>query len=243
MRNFLLFAVWLVCSASHAFSQFATVGIGTQGTIGLPTSDTVIVDNTYFFYVWVKNYGPDTIPSGSVLEVVTGLKNDTVTPFPIPIKSNYANLTSDLMSGDSISVPLGETYHTPVSSPPGPYRIGGNIVVIWPKAFSSSITVLTLDSLHDTLYVVSPNGIIEFNNGELVIVAPNPANAAFSIVYSGKEVFPEQVRIFDESGKEVMIANKTKTVSIAHLSNGIYFVEAKFNNNTTKTFKIIKQNN
>lgn len=243
MRKFLWFVVWVTCSAGHAFSQIAAVGIGTQGIIGLPTSDTVTVDNTYFFYVWVKNYGPDTIPGGSVIEVITGLKNDTITPFPIPIKSNYANLAGDLMNGDSISVPLGETYHTPTSSPPGPYRIGGNIVVIWPKAFSSSIIVLTLDSLYDTLYVVSPNGIIEFNNGELISGAPNPAAAAFSIIYSGNEILPEQIRILDESGKEVMVVNKTKTVNIAHLPNGIYFVEAQFNNNKKKTFKIIKQNN
>lgn len=230
----LLLSLFLLSGIAR--SQVANISI----ILGTGYQDTVNVGDSATFSVILKNNGPDSIVSGTTFEFHTEL--DTGGTSNLLVNLSYYTWPFSLMPGDSIVTFLGDVYYVNTLPPYGPYKIGGNIVVIWPAAYMSSQTINTSDSLILDLFIIDPNGVIEFINGEIVNVYPNPTKAELNITKSGSEILPEKVRIYDVSGKEVLVAENIKTISIAHLSAGIYYVKVRFNNSSHKTFKIIKQN-
>jgi hypothetical protein len=91
-----------------------------------------------------------------------------------------------------------------------------------------------------TVYSTGVLGITYFNKSNISI-APNPVKNEFTIFSTNAIV---EVNIFDTIGKIILTkkaSNLTK-IEVQNLSNGIYFVKMKDNNNTQFTQKIIISN-
>ena len=78
------------------------------------------------------------------------------------------------------------------------------------------------------------------------LVYPNPFNTQFDIGFQNAFSDYVKVSIFDANGKLILeqdyvIANSKISVAPINITNGIYFVKISFENGTSESFKIIKQ--
>lgn len=78
------------------------------------------------------------------------------------------------------------------------------------------------------------------------LVYPNPFNNQFEIEVPSAFSNYVKISIFDPTGKQVLeqdyvIANSKITVAPMNITSGIYFVKISFENGTSESFKIIKQ--
>jgi len=91
-----------------------------------------------------------------------------------------------------------------------------------------------------TVYNTGVLGTTDFNKSSISI-APNPVKNEFTIFSTNAIV---EVTIFDAIGKLILTkkASNLSQIEIQNLSNGIYFVKMKDNNNTQITQKIIISN-
>lgn len=91
-----------------------------------------------------------------------------------------------------------------------------------------------------TVYNTDVLGTTNFNKSNISI-APNPVKNEFTI-FSTKAIV--EVTIFDTIGKLILTkkASNLTQIEVQNLSNGIYFVKMKDNNNTQITQKIIISN-
>jgi hypothetical protein len=81
-----------------------------------------------------------------------------------------------------------------------------------------------------------------------VIVYPNPFNNQFEIIFNNNIPNNGKILIYDATGKLVWERNfKNNTdekikVTTSSFSNGIYYIKISFENGTSESFKVIKQN-
>lgn len=73
-------------------------------------------------------------------------------------------------------------------------------------------------------YVPPPTSVseIDFSN-QLLHIYPNPTSELVKINYTGAQT-PDQIRIYDAMGTQVLTTGYSNTVQLKNLSNGTYFM-------------------
>lgn len=85
-------------------------------------------------------------------------------------------------------------------------------------------------------------GINENNFSDMIKIYPNPFNDKIVVSNLSSEKI-KQVTIYDNLGKLIVSESvNTEHINTSSLSNGLYFMEILFSDNSTKTRKLIKQN-
>jgi len=181
----------------------------------------------------VDGWGTLTTPYGSfqVLRIKSviyqkdSLSMDTI-PFPIP--AIVRNIVEYKWIGKNNGIPLLEIVETSFGVLP---------------AFTTTINYI------DTVRNLNPFKVEKLINGsESIRVFPNPATNQFSISYTLNKAAEVDIRLFDLTGKEIKIIEKTFkekgnsqltfNVQNEKLIKGIYFVRFELDN-TTYTKKLV----
>ena len=235
MRKLLLVLVTpLFLLSNNGFSQPSTLGLGAGRAI-FGILDTSYVNDSLSSYIWVKNYGPNAFSGNVTLELAvdTGFGFNVVDTFTFSIASLGVSPALD-----SIPYTFSQTYTVGTFNP---YRIGGNIVVIWPACSVPAVTFID-SSLQYTVVLIGPSSVGTFDEFYSLNFYPNPVDDHLNISKMEAAIIVEKVRILDVLGKEIKLQSHVSFVNFSGLPEGTYFLEATFKNNYKKTFKIIKQN-
>lgn len=223
-KFFLVSGIGLIMFSDKSFAQPA-FGIGGFGFL-YSFVDTVAVNQTTSYYVYVKNTGNQ--PFTGQINVHTAI--DTGTGF-FQISQDTLWL-NNILPGDTFPKSFNETYNVP------PYRMGGNIVVIWP---SQSGYQTTDSSLHTPVFITPANGVIAISDDRNLIVFPNPTAHEVFIKGSGRGIIAEKIIVYDARGRAIKIVEKTNSVSLVDLSGGTYLMEVEFADKSRRSFRIVKQ--
>lgn len=133
---------------------------------------------------------------------------------------------------DTITFTYNETYNNPNA-----YRVGGNVVVIWPIA----ATLNTLDTFNTNIYVLQLVGIDEneslYNS---ILVYPNPSKDYIYIQNKHKESRIKRVRIFSSNGRLIYNEKLHSRIDISNFSKGIYLLNVELDGGEILHYKIIK---
>ncbi|HTF04937.1 MAG TPA: T9SS type A sorting domain-containing protein [Bacteroidia bacterium] len=212
-----------------------TLSFTPNGLSGWP--DTAFAGDSIPVGAFLKNYSASSVFMDSLMVegyVDTGL----VVPFSIPYFQLYQ--VWQLAPGDSSFLII------PISFRPGnqggPFRIGNNIVVVWPVSFSNSQWV-TGDSITVNVFLIdtlsSTGG--DYPPAELRIY-PVPSRGPLYITSYHPQFQITEIIIRDAMGREVYRGeSSTSPIDTESWAPGIYTVETTLSNGTSSFYKIIRQ--
>ncbi len=193
-----------------------------------------------------QNFTQDTVPLGTVVNFNVKVLYGSLTPYTGTIYlvagvDSSAGITSIDTVGslgvvnlinDSINIPFTDT----VLLQNG-YRVGGDIIVIWPIAAG----IVALDTFTTNIFVTSLVGLYE--NKELfdkVSVFPNPLNNQLVIKKLSTDLMIEKVRIYTLTGEIIYHELYQQNIDVSNLTNGTYILELELENKQRLKFKMIK---
>jgi hypothetical protein len=144
-----------------------------------------------------------------------------------------------LNDGDSIPVyghfKITDTY----------FRNGSNnLIVIWPTGAKSGNTMMgSSDSIHypKNITISGLTGVEGDKNAfNPVRIFPNPANNILNIELTDPALKPQQVRVLDLSGKELLRTKENlDRIDVSLLKSGTYFLEIYFRDQRKATYSFI----
>lgn len=221
-----LFALFLFigfCSNSAKAQDSLSIG---GGGVLYNFDDSVFYYDTVSYYIWVKNIGSNQF-SGQI-QMLTMVDTGSG-----PAVADTATFTIVLNTNDSLPLSFNETY-TPQN-----YRIGGNIVVIWP-AFSPNYYFSNYSNPHPLwVYGYLSNG--EESPPGRVTVFPNPFSDRLSIVLNDPTRTISAVKIRDLAGKMVFVSKQEDEIyDTSCLIAGLYIAEISFSDGSVAFVKVAK---
>lgn len=115
------------------------------------------------------------------------------------------------------------------------FQYGNNIVVVWPKGIN-----VPNDSVSFPLYMNASLMVDEYTSDKFYIY-PNPVVNELNVYYSNTINSVEQVRIFDQLGRQVFSEKfMGNAINMSKQKSGLYIVEIVLNNGQSIFSKIHK---
>lgn len=211
-----LTCITIIC-VNSAYSQ---VNI-SFGHTGISHEDTLSIGDTIHFNFWIVNQNNSILTDSLSIECETF--DDNNNPISSMAIGLYYNTNGSLSAGDSIFISISEIISY------ASYKLGDNIVVIWPALIN---TTGNMDTSITNIHILdNTNNIIDFNKSEELLLFPNPNQGNFKIdfkEYAGNK----EIEIFDLRG--VVIFSKTNVMGAEflyrkNLNKGIYFIRVRTN--------------
>src|SRR5687767_1618159 len=137
MKRILFIISFLFC-LRPAFGQVYSIGVDSGGQI-IGLADTIAIGDTVNCSVIVKNYSGTAFLGTVAVNLAIDTSNGLQSFGPID------TFTYQFPSGGTYTWQYNDTF------PSSYFRIGGNVIVIWPAAFNAA----TLDSAWAIIYVIS----------------------------------------------------------------------------------------
>jgi DNA-binding transcriptional regulator of glucitol operon len=207
--------------------------------------DTIVKGSTHIFGAYIKNLGDSFTGNFQYHLSIYNWQNGcycTTKDETIPLV-NFSQ-------GDSVFIKFTETFN--ITGNTG-YRMGGNIVVIWPRN-SMNYSVTNDEAYHQfTLVNQNNSNLLSVKDKEVLTedeieqktVFPNPFENKIAIEPSYLTSKIEKISIKNIQGqivKEVDISNSDQTINLStiDLGKGIYFLNILQKNNEIKVIRIIK---
>lgn len=237
-RKFLfkLAALLALTSLLHVNSLKAqdTLSFTPNGLSGWP--DTAFAGDSIPVGAFLKNYSDSTVFSDTLMVagyVDTGL----VVPFSIP----YYQLLQvwQLAPGDSSFLIIPIAFRP--GNQGGNFRVGNNVVVVWPIALGSQF--VTGDSIFANVFLIDTLSSIgpDYPNAD-VRIYPVPSRGPLYINSYHPNLRILSVVIRDATGREVYRGENTSApVDTESWASGIYTVETVLSNGTSSYYKIVRQ--
>lgn len=223
-------ALLLFCS----LFLLSTAGLRAQDTLGICGGGQIVnlqsfayYTDTASFYIWVKNYSSTpyqgTITLATVVDSMSGPPPDTAQTDSIFVQLN---------PGDSFPLVITETF-TPLD-----YRVGGNIVVIWPSATNAYF--INIPSLPDTVTILGYNSVGEQENSTSSVFPVPFRNHIYINSPPGRDK-PDRIRIIDLSGKVVYEEKFTAVIHLSpNLHAGTYILEMQWTNGRVERKRLVR---
>jgi hypothetical protein len=222
-----LLLITLFILGSGPIKAQTSLGVGDGRQI-LGIQDTICDGSIDVYSIWVKNEGAQPL-SGTIymnMAVDSGL-GLSWNPMPDSM------MVSGFAPGDSVQM-----FHTQQYDTADQFRVGGNIVVIWP----SSQGCITVDSsLHTPVYVSLCNSVVEVRDDLLLGVYPNPSSGQVEVHTHNPSLNVALLQVLDTKGKLLEELHSRSSVSLEHYPDGVYFLRAEFTDGTVRTYKIIRR--
>ncbi len=219
----LLLTLFLFAGRSEAQD---TLSIAAGGQIFNLQSSAYYSDSATF-YIYIKNVST-TSYSGTV-SLQTRVDSSMTSSF---VTVQIDSTTVFLNPNDSFPVAVFEIFT------PSNYRVGGNIVVIWPAATNAFFS--NTSSAADTVYILGNMSIGDIS-GTGFSVYPVPFKSSLHIVMDTGEEVPEKIRLKDITGRMIVEIPYDQVVEFPEeIPTGTYFVELTFNQSTSKMIRVIK---
>lgn len=225
MKKLLLY---FACYFALSFTVKAQLSVDSITTIQNILNDTVPLGSGLSFNVEIIY--SDTTPFTGTIYLLCGVDSsgglisiDTV---------GFTNVTN-ITSTDSVSIFLNDT----VLQQNG-FRIGGNIVVVWPIADG----LLTLDTFTTIIYVIPTTTSINENKilHQQFNIYPNPAQNFVTIKNSSPNNTVKHVRIYTINGKFLYQYSNRLKIDTSYLPNGSYLLEIELENQKRLAYKLLK---
>lgn len=185
------------------------------------------------------NYN-DNLNHTLIVDISGGVSYSGIVYLVAAVDSSNGNQSIDTIATRNVSNKLNDTImftYNEIYNNSNAYRVGGNVVVIWPIA----ATLITLDTFNTNITVVQVVGIDEdktlYNS---IIIYPNPTKDYFYIKNKGQNNKLKQVRIFDVNGRLVYIGKSNPKIDVSNLKKGVYFINLELENQTLLHYKLIK---
>lgn len=204
-------------------AQQDTLGMGANGIIyNLPPVANFWDSLTFFVYF--KNISVSSPFSDSLYGVYAVDSSAGVTR----IDSVFLGIVT-LNPGDSIFCSFTEYVY------PWQYRIGGNIVVIWP----SSTVIIKSYGTNTEIIAMGNLGVGELSSDKNIICYPNPAGTEINFTWMPGTAPVERIRFRDVSGKLILDTKQTHNIVLTSFDPGIYFTEILLKSGERLTKKIV----
>lgn len=225
MRSLKFIPVLLLLMPFFTRAQFTIDSVATYQTI---SDDSLFYGETLTMDVRVLYQSPTpftgTIYLLGAVDTSLGIMSiDTMDIVPVV---NLAN--------DSVMMNFSE-----VVLPQEDYKLGGNIVVVWPVAETKA----TLDSFRTNIYVISPLTEVAENKDlySEVLIAPNPFQNEINVKILNNNIDFDYVRIYTFEGKRVLSsAYFSRKINVAPLPKGFYIIELITKKGERLRYKLVK---
>jgi hypothetical protein len=228
-KYFLILITIIICSI-QSYGQSDSLAVDAiHSWPSNPISDSNNV--LYSFTIRVRNYSTTTNYTGQL---------------SIAYKTYQKPLNgSNMVDSVQVTINANDTADFSVTgfvfdtTAAGAFRLGGNVVVVWP--YSSNGTSITLaDTFKTSVTVTTPAGIHDYNEYNKMEVYPVPTSDIINFRNLSPEKTFEYVRITDVLGRQEYYSAIPKTaVNISFLLEGIYFIELKEKNQPARIAKFI----
>lgn len=193
---------------------------------------------------------PDSAAYNQTFTFSVILYNDSSSSYSGPVYIVYytdnTNVQYPDTFGTSNQVTIGPNTHDTINitgtnfSDTSVFKLGGNVVVVWPKS-DGGTQIMVIDTFYTNLYITGYAGISDIELSEMNDnIYPVPASDMLFLPQNIAESSIEHVRITDMLGRtKVLLKQYSKSISVAELDNGFYFLEVKEKNNQIRIFKFI----
>lgn len=195
-----------------------------------------------------QNFTQDTVPLGTVVNFNVKVLYSSLTPFTGTIYlvsgvDSSAGITSvDTVGFTSVFNLVNDTFSIPFTDTvtlQNGYRVGEDIIVIWPVATGLS----ALDTFRTDIFVVEPETTGLNEHKELfdkVSVFPNPLSNQLTIKQLTTDLAIKQVRIYNLRGELIYHELYQQNIDVSNLPRGSYLLELELGNKQRLKFKMIK---
>lgn len=225
MKKLLLY---FACCFALSFTAKAQLSVDSIATNQNILNDTIPIGSSVNFNVSIV-YTSTTIFTGNVY-LMCGVDSSGGL---ISVDTVGTQFVSNIGLNDSILIPLSDS----VLQQNG-FRIGGNIVVVWPIADG----LLTLDTFTTIIYVTPLPTSINENKvlHNQFSIYPNPAQNFITIKNSSPNNTVKHVRIYSINGTFLYQYSNNLKIDTSRLVNGSYLLEIELENKKRLSYKLLK---
>jgi hypothetical protein len=190
--------------------------------------DTINLNDSYVHTLVLQNTDSVNNFTGTIY-LVAGIDSSGIL---LSLDTVGSISVSNLSWLDTVSITYAETYDTPNG-----YKLGDNIVVVWPVAGTTAIR----DTIKQNVYIDNPAAIQSINNEDKhVLIYPNPFIDHFIIKNLNGKDDPKQVRIFNSEGRLIHQQKTLIFTNLEYLSKGMYFIYFEYSDGNKTHLKIMK---
>ena len=224
MKKFLIIVLFsLYADLSYSQASFALADTITAGF-----QDSVFQDDTLYGAISIYNVGNSTYQGD--IEVVMAIDS---------FSGSFTYVRDTIVGAvinpfDTISYNFLQPAGTSTSTPPGPFRIGTNVIVIWPAAVGNP-GVNTVDTVRDTVTVVEALSIVDIEY-QSIPVYPNPVSG--QLFFKKDDI--EEVRIYSVDGKLVLQCGPNDT-ELSNLAPCMYTIIVRTTEGLRGRARVIKR--
>lgn len=231
-RN-LIYILFFATTIGVGIAQPSKLGFGANGQlIGLPSSQ--FYNGTANCSVWLKN-------CDSQQDTINGFLRIAVDSLSGPL----AFLQKDTFN--NIIIPPGDSslFSFTITIQYGYFRVGSNILVIWPHLNNSNIQLAGCDTLTGDTIIVLNNYLGQpehsYNDDKRVLISPNPSSDVINFRLSNHAFMPYNIIITDLYGREIINAGEyISEVDISRFAPGTYFVNFYYTDKRKSVSRLIK---
>jgi len=195
---------------------------------------------------------PNLVVSNYQYNFTVRVRNYSSSAFSGPLKIKYRVSNANTPDTASFNVTSPQVTLSPMGtadmaidsfmfdSVSSPFRLGGNVVVVWPVATNGSV-VFVVDTFRTFVYVSAYAGLgDQYSAGKNFKIFPIPANDRIYFEEKPAEKSFEYVRITDIVGRQ-RYYSKTPAISVntEFLEEGVYLIEIKEKNRPSAVSKFI----
>lgn len=225
----------IVLFFSLLFCGTASAQIDSLGVIAISPQypqcpDSAFMQQPYFnIQVSIKNYNANSTFTGGLM---LKLQSDTLPEDSIVLN---AGTVYTIQPNGSINITIQNPYFFNVAS----YKLGSNVVVVWPVSTQGGTVVKYNPYLACVLFLPFV-GINEYDRDKLSVM-PNPSNK-FIDLNIPSNIGLKKVRIFNPTGEEVRnySVDLSHRITVEQLASGIYFLEVITTDDHVYNTKFIK---
>ncbi|HEV7230323.1 MAG TPA: T9SS type A sorting domain-containing protein [Bacteroidia bacterium] len=196
--------------------------------------DTVQEQSTVTDTVTLYNNGPAAF--SGVISFSTGL--DSLPGGPGQNIIDTAAVFTNIPVNSSASFGITRTYLTPNTSPPGRFRTGNNVIVVWPVYRTGSGT--TIDTVKGTVFVYKKEKPHKISFDGLFDLYPNPSFSSITIVPKTGFLLSATL-IYGMDGTLVRTLGSETRVCLSDLPKGMYLIELLFQDGSVGRQKLVLQ--
>lgn len=219
----LIIVFWIFPSIGKA----QLLGFDSTSTNMGSLPDTINLNDNYVHTLTVHNF--DSVDFTGTIYLVAAIDSSGTL---LSVDTVGSVFVSNLGWTDTVSITYTEAYNTLNG-----YKLGDNIVVVWPVAGTTAIR----DSIRQNVYIDNPASIQTLNNANKdVLIYPNPFLDHFVVKNFNWKNEPKQVRIFNSEGKSILQQMNLNFTNLDYLTKGMYFIYIDYPDGNQSYFKIIK---
>lgn len=220
----LIIVFWIFPSIGKA----QLLGFDSTSTNMGSLPDTINLNDNYVHTLTIHNF--DSVDFTGTIYLVAAIDSSGTL---LSVDTVGSVFVSNLGWTDTVSITYTEAYNTLNG-----YKLGDNIVVVWPVAGTTAIR----DSIRQNVYIDNPASIQTLNNtNKDVLIYPNPFTNTIHLKGIHLENVLKQVRLFDVSGRMVNIGDSSLIINLKDVKAGVYFLELGFVDGIKQSYQLVKE--